>query len=425
MTLTANEQYFLELVNRARLDPLAEAALQGIDLNEGLAPGTLDGSARQVLASNGFLDLAAEGHSVWMLQTDIFSHTGAGNSDPGQRMTSAGYVFSGSWTWGENIAWSGTTGTINLASAISGHHRGLFLSSGHRVNILNDAFREVGIAQVGGQFTANGTTYNASMATQAFATSGAAVFLTGVVYGDTDANNFYSIGEAGPATVFSVGSASDTSEAAGGYGVATAAGANLLVQVNQGGALSSVRIDLSGGNAKLDLVGGSLLLASTNLQLVSGVADARLLGIGDIDLRGNGVANDLTGNNGANLVIGIGGTDSLSGGAGNDTLNGGGSIDRLGGGTGDDRLIGGAKADRFVFGNGDGKDRITDFTAAQGDRLELDDALWGSTLTTAQVVANFAHVVAAGVSLDFGGGDVLMLAGLTTTAGLAGLIDIV
>ena len=67
----------------------------------------------------------------------------------------------------------------------------------------------------------------------------------------------------------------------------------------------------------------------------------------------------------------------------------------------------------------------SDFTAAQGDRLELDDALWGSTLTTAQVVANFAHVVAAGVSLDFGGGDVLMLAGLTTTAGLAGLIDIV
>ena len=355
----------------------------------------------------------------------LFRSTGVGNSDPGQRMTSAGYVFSGSWTWGENIAWSGTTGTINLAGAIAGHHHGLFLSHGHRVNILNDAFREVGIAQVGGQFTVGSTTYNASMATQDFAKSGTAVFLTGVVYGDADHDGFYSIGEAGPASVFAIGGATDTSEAAGGYGVATTAAAGVLVQINQGGALSSVRIDLSGGNAKLDLVDGSLLLASTNLQLVSGIADARLLGIGDIDLRGNGVANDLTGNNGANLVIGIGGTDSLSGGAGNDTLNGGGSIDRLGGGTGDDRLIGGAKADRFVFGNGDGKDRITDFTAAQGDRLELDDALWGSTLTTAQVVANFAHVVAAGVSLDFGGGDVLMLAGLTTTAGLAGLIDIV
>ena len=95
MTLTANEQYFLELVNRARLDPLAEAALQGIDLNAGLTPGTLDGSARQALASNSFLDLAAEGHSAWMLQTDIFSQTGAGGTDPGQRMTAAGYSFTG------------------------------------------------------------------------------------------------------------------------------------------------------------------------------------------------------------------------------------------------------------------------------------------------------------------------------------------
>ena len=426
MTLTANEQYFLELVNRARLDPLAEAALQGIDLNEGLAPGTLDGSARQVLASNGFLDLAAEGHSVWMLQTDIFSHTGAGGTDPGQRMTAAGYSFTGTWTWGENIAWSGTTGTINLGSAISGHHRGLFLSSGHRVNILNDAFREVGIAQVGGQFTANGTTYNASMATQNFAKSGTAVFLTGVVYSDSDHDGFYSIGEAGPASVFAIGGATDTSEAAGGYGVATTAAAGVLVQINQGGTLSSLRIDLSGGNAKLDLVGGSLVLASADLELVSGIADARLLGIGDIDLRGNGAANGLTGNNGANLMVGVGGADRMLGGAGQDRLNGGGGADRLGGGTGDDRLTGGAKADSFVFGNGDGKDRIADFALAQGDRLELDDALWGnSALTTAQVVASFAHVAAAGVSLDFGGGDVLTLAGLTTTAGLAGLIDIV
>ena len=145
-----------------------------------------------------------------------------------------------------------------------------------------------------------------------------------------------------------------------------------------------------------------------------------------LTLRGTGAANDLTGNNGANLMVGVGGADMMLGGAGNDTVNGGGGVDRLGGGTGDDRLVGGAKADSFVFGAGDGKDRITDFTTGQGDRLELDDALWGnSALTAAQVVANFAHVVAAGVSLDFGGGDVLTLAGLTTTTGLAGLIDIV
>ena len=426
MTLTANEQFFLELVNRARLDPLAEAALQGIDLNQYLAPGTLDGSAKQVLAPNALLDLAAEAHSAWMLQTDIFSHTGVNGSDPGQRMTTAGYQFTGSWTWGENIAWSGTTGTIDLVAAISGHHRGLFLSSGHRVNILNDSFREVGIAQVGGQFTYNGTTYNASMAAQAFATSGASAFLTGVVYNDTNGDRFYSIGEAGPATGFTIGGASDTSEAAGGYALATAVAAGVLVSINQGGAMSSVRIDLSSGNAKLDLVGGNLLLASADLELVSGVANARLLGIEGLDLRGNGAANGLTGNNGSNGLIGRGGADLMAGGAGLDSLSGGGGGDRLDGGTGNDRLNGGLKADDFVFAVGYGQDRVADFDVLQHDRLELDDALWGNVaLTGAQVVASFATVKAAGVVFDFGGGDVLTLAGLTNVAGLAGQIDFV
>lgn len=426
MTLTANEQFFLELVNRARLDPLAEAALQGIDLNQNLAPGTLNGSAKQVLAPNALLDLAAEAHSAWMLQTDIFSHTGVNGSDPGQRMTTAGYQFTGSWTWGENIAWSGTTGTIDLAAAISGHHRGLFLSSGHRVNILNDSFREVGIAQVGGQFTANGTTYNASLATQAFATSGASAFLTGVVYSDSNGDKFYSIGEAGPATTFAIGGASDISEAAGGYALATTAAAGVLVSVTQGGALSQVRIDLASGNAKLDLVGGTLLLASADLELVSGVANARLLGIEGLDLRGNGAANGLTGNNGGNLILGRSGADVLAGGAGLDTLTGGGGTDRLDGGTGNDRLNGGLKADTFVFGTGYGSDRAGDFDPTQQDRLELDDALWcNAVMTGAQVVASFASVMAAGVVFDFGGGDVLTLAGLTTTAGLAGQIDLV
>jgi hypothetical protein len=33
-TATNQEQLFLELINRARLDPVAEAARQGIDLNQ-------------------------------------------------------------------------------------------------------------------------------------------------------------------------------------------------------------------------------------------------------------------------------------------------------------------------------------------------------------------------------------------------------
>ena len=73
--LTANEQLFLELVNAARLDPLGEAARQGIDLNEGLAPGTIADTPVQALAPNAQVQQAAAEHGQWILATDTFEHT--------------------------------------------------------------------------------------------------------------------------------------------------------------------------------------------------------------------------------------------------------------------------------------------------------------------------------------------------------------
>src|SRR5690349_7486538 len=97
---TAYEQYFLELVNRARLDPAGEAARFGMGLNDGLAAGTISATPKQPLASNPALLDAADAHSAWTLATDTFSHTGANGSSPGDRMGAAGYAFSGSWSWG-------------------------------------------------------------------------------------------------------------------------------------------------------------------------------------------------------------------------------------------------------------------------------------------------------------------------------------
>src|SRR5262245_35764838 len=142
--LTAHEQLLLELVNRARLDPAGEAARYGIDLNQGLAAGTISAAPKQVLAPNANLAAAAQNHSQWMLNNDVFDHTGAGGSDPGDRMRGAGYSFSGTWRWGENISWRGTTGALNLTANIASHHEGLFESAGHRQNILGD-FREIGV----------------------------------------------------------------------------------------------------------------------------------------------------------------------------------------------------------------------------------------------------------------------------------------
>ncbi len=127
---TAREQLILELMNRARMDPAGEAQRYGIALNQGLSPGTIDASAKQVLAFNPFLNGAADTHSGWMLSADVFSHSGPGGNSPGDRMKAAGYNFTGSWTWGENIAWSGSTGSLNGDAAAAQHHQNLFLTPG-------------------------------------------------------------------------------------------------------------------------------------------------------------------------------------------------------------------------------------------------------------------------------------------------------
>ena len=62
----------------------------------------------------------------------------------------------------------------------------------------------------------------------------------------------------------------------------------------------------------------------------------------------------------------------LTGSAAAETLAGGEGADTLTGGGGWDHLIGGAGADHFVFHTpDDGRDRILDFNAAEGDRLDL------------------------------------------------------
>ena len=166
MTISAAEQYMLELINRARLDPVSEARRQGIDLNKDLAAGTIGTLPKQVLAMNAALSLAAERHSKWMIDANVFSHTGANGSTHTARITAAGYELTGTWRTGENIALSASGGTISLNREITVHHNGLWASAGHRVNMMRDDYREIGIAQEAGRFTTGGATYNASLLTQ-------------------------------------------------------------------------------------------------------------------------------------------------------------------------------------------------------------------------------------------------------------------
>ncbi|MBL1209034.1 MAG: hypothetical protein FWJ34_04710 [Geminocystis sp. GBBB08] len=194
----------LELINRARENPQAEAdrLINGL-LNEGVTlQNAITNIAKQPLTFNLYLNQSAENHSQWMLDNDIFSHTGINNSTSKQRMETAGYEFITPWASGENIAWKGTTRNLDFIQFTIDNYDNLFIdlnypNRGHRVAILKDDFQEIGIASLEGIFTSNSINYNAVMTTQHFAYSGNnGAFLTGVIYNDSVINDdFYTIGE--------------------------------------------------------------------------------------------------------------------------------------------------------------------------------------------------------------------------------------
>jgi hypothetical protein len=330
---TARDQLFLELVNRARLDPVGDAARQGIDLNQGLAAGTISASQKQVLTFNLLLNDAAYAHSAWMLAADAFSHTGANGTNPGTRMGNAGYAFTGNWSWGENIAWVGTTGVLDANAAVGQLYHNLFLSSGHRENMLNDYFKETGVSALTGQFT-SGLVYNSEIMTQDFATSGAKNFVTGVAYYDTDNNHFYSIGEGrgsiavkllSGATLLSSGS----TWVSGGYALSTTAFGTDEITFSSGGlaAPMGARFALGSSNVKIDLVNGSTIQSSVSATLTGAALNLLLLGINNTNGTGNDLSNSITGTTGANTLSGLGGNDVLAGGKGADILDGGAGTD--------------------------------------------------------------------------------------------------
>lgn len=253
---TAQEVLVLELINRARFDPNAEATRYGIGLNDGITGTQITADRKQPLAINLLLIDSARAHSQWMLDNDIFSHTGVNNSTPTDRMMTAGYVFAGSWSSGENIAWAGTTASsINLTQYALLHHEGLFKSPGHRVNILGTSFREIGIGQKQGNFLSNGTNYLASMLTENFARSGNSFYLTGVVYNDINNNEFYDVGEGLERVTISTNGKSYPVYSTGAYSIPLSNGTYDLVIT--GGPLGSVinhRVQINNANLKLDVV---------------------------------------------------------------------------------------------------------------------------------------------------------------------------
>jgi serralysin len=155
---------------------------------------------------------------------------------------------------------------------------------------------------------------------------------------------------------------------------------------------------ISGGSAFDDMHGNM-----GNDTLAGGPGDDWVVGGKDNDvLYGDGGADLVYGNLGDDTAFGGDGADVVRGGQGSDSIDGGAGDDFLSGDRGDDTIVGGDGADVFHFFAEAGMDRVLDFDASEGDRVNLAP---GTVFTVAQVGAD--TVITATVT-----GDRMILVGV-------------
>lgn len=428
---TDQEQFLLELINEARLDPLAnseryitvfnplisaipevKSALDffGVD-GKALLNAYLALTPVGPLAWNDKLASAAEQHSAAMISADQQSHQVPGEADLGARATAAGYSYN---LLGENVyAYAESVIHAHAAFMVDWGNGpgGIQSPAGHRNNIMLADFTEVGIDIT--TETSSSTEVGPLVVTQDFGKAGQ-LYVTGVVYNDTDHNNFYSIGEgvAGLTVSWSQGSA--TSSASGGYSLPLTPGNGRILTLTGGGLSGAVKVttDIHGVNLKLDVVDGDTLLTSGSVSVDGPVSIIRTIGLNDVVLTaGNGeqeiwgsAGNDIiNGGSGDDLLYGEGGGDILNGGAGNDEIEGGAGNDIINGGDGTDVAIYSGPLSRYFFrANSDGSFTIngegiaTDtITSVEYFRFKDGQYRWDSASQSLKIVANHAPTTAS------------------------------
>jgi uncharacterized protein YkwD len=303
---TGEQQYMLELINRARTNGGAEAARQGLGgLQEG--PPSINGEAwtiqntLQPLAWNPLLLNCAQNHAKNLNNADQFflgvsPHT-FGGMTPSQRIAAAGYAMaayngpataSGFFPGPENVYESVAQGSgpfvgANLVAAVLQGHNGLFTDQsvpgrGHRDTTMLSFFREIGIGMTAGRDNQNNPgppsgSWDSLYVVQNFgAQSNQVPLITGVVYQDTNANGFYDPGEGiGGIRVDVTGTAFfAVTSPSGGYAVPVAGNGPYTVTLS-GGSFPMVQQTVTVANllnAKVDYV-APVATAPTQLANIS------------------------------------------------------------------------------------------------------------------------------------------------------------
>src|SRR3954452_939340 len=159
----ALDQYMIELVNRARANPTAEAQRYSINLQEGLTAGqVITTTPKQPLAFNPQLSASADAQADWDLHNTTlftFSHAGPGGNSPDDRAKNAGYALpTGTYTR-ENAAINLYTSLGALTNLIDAGHQAYFADTanadggrGHRIQMMLDEMKEVGVGILTGPY---------------------------------------------------------------------------------------------------------------------------------------------------------------------------------------------------------------------------------------------------------------------------------
>jgi hypothetical protein len=263
---TAEEQLYLELVNRSRSNPTAEgvrlANITDADVKNAYSFFSVNLALMQnafstnppvpPLAMNLQLMTAARLHSGDMFTNKFQGHTGTDGSTLGPRLTAAGYPFQNG---AENVYSSAKYvlhGHVGFNVDWGTGPGGMQDPPGHRNNIHSPIFREVGMGIVNGT---NGG-FGPQFITQDFGVrQGDTPLLTGVAYYDLNGNSFYDIGEGIGGVTVSVSNSTYYAVTAdsGGYTVpVTTNGAYTVAFTAPGLATQRVVTVSSLNNLKLD-----------------------------------------------------------------------------------------------------------------------------------------------------------------------------
>lgn len=344
MPTTAREQYLLELVNDARLDPVGDmdrylgaaagqdikAALDffHVDLNAYAAAVRALGPAKPLAASEK-LRAAALGHDQVLIATDSQTHQAPGEADLLGRLTAQGYAL----TFGGENVYSYALDTLYAHAAFmvdwGPGAGGMQDGAGHRANIMNDAFREVGVGVVAEANPATGV--GPFVVTQDFGTPvDQRPIVLGVAYQDADRDHFYSVGEGRAGLSVSFGGATTTSGESGGYALSAAATGKQAIGFSGAGLAGPVTFETtlsSGQNIKLDVVDGARLLTSASGKVSGAVSSIQGIGVLGLQITTDDASRAIAGTKGSDVVHAGAGDDTFIVGLGHDLFDGGAGSD--------------------------------------------------------------------------------------------------